>query len=87
MTNKGMMRGAALGLMAGAALGMAMAPQKKAMKATAKKAVRAMEDIAENVTDPLGLCPTKKGPRRGRLFHVAAPTVLWYDRERMGVVR
>ena len=41
---------------AGAALGMAvLAPRQKTLKATAKKAVRAMEDVAENVTQTLGM--------------------------------
>ena len=36
-------------------MGMLLAPQKKTLKATAKKAVRAAEDVAENVSQRLGM--------------------------------
>ena len=50
------LRNIGIGMAAGAALGMAvLAPRQKTLKATAKKAVRAMEDVAENVTQTLGM--------------------------------
>ena len=50
------LRNIGIGMAAGAALGMAvLPPRQKTPKATAKKAVRAMEDVAENVTQTLGM--------------------------------
>lgn len=55
MENKHTMRNIGIGMAAGAALGMMMAPQKKNLKTTVKKATRAVEDVAENVSNTLGL--------------------------------
>lgn len=50
------LRNIGIGMAAGAALGMAvLSPQAEDPEATAKKAVRAMEDVAENVTQTLGM--------------------------------
>ena len=55
MDTKHTMRNIGIGMAAGAALGMLLAPQKKTLKATAKKAVRAAEDVAENMSQRLGM--------------------------------
>lgn len=55
MEGKHTLRNLGIGMAAGAALGMLLAPQKKTLKATAKKAVRAMEDVAEHVTQNMGM--------------------------------
>ena len=55
MRSMDLIKGIGIGMVAGAALGAAMRPKKRKMKSVAGRALRSAGEIAENISNVMGM--------------------------------